>query len=92
MRELKQRVAVSERALKKCLKEVFERMVRCSLCLETEGYLPFDRKHRAICERVSEFTGRDYQQRLMDFYDDGEHDIQGEPKRYEDDTLPHAPP
>lgn len=66
----------SERALKECLKRAFERMVRCSLCLESEGYSPFDTKHREICEKVSELTGEDYQEPLLNYY--AEHDVQSE--------------
>lgn len=79
IRELKQKwkdKKVSERALKGCLKRAFERMVRCSLCLETEGYSPFDSKHREICEKVSELTGEDYQEPLLNYY--AEHDVESE--------------
>lgn len=77
--ELKQKCKdkkVSERALKECPKRAFERMVRCSLCLKTEGYSPFDTKHREICEKVSELTGEDYQEPLLTYY--AEHDVQSE--------------
>ena len=74
--DLQDQAAKSERSLRKCLRKVFERMVRCSLCLETAGYLPFDMKHQAIYEKVSELTGRDYQNPLMEYYADNE--IQGE--------------
>ena len=79
IRELKRKYddkAASERALKRCLKRNFERMVRCSLLLGIEGYLPFDEKHQEICEKVSELTGRDYQEPLLAYYD--EHDIRGD--------------
>lgn len=44
--------------------------------MEVNGYLPFDNKHRTICERVLELTGKDYQQPLKDYYYD--HDIHEE--------------
>lgn len=72
-RDLKDKAARSERALKGCLRQVFERMVRCSLCLESDGFLPFDKEHQAICKQVLRLTGEDYQQALFDYYD--EHDI-----------------
>ena len=58
------------RELNGCLRQVFERMIRCSLLLEDEGYRPFDREHRAICEKVLNLTGQDYQQALIDYYKD----------------------
>ena len=79
LRDLKQKCkdrTASEKALKKCLKNVFERMVRVSLCLETAGYLPFDDDHRAVCEPVLELTGEDYQEPLLAYYAD--HEIQDE--------------
>lgn len=79
MRELKQKCKnkeASEGALKECLKRAFERMIRCSLCLETEGYSPFDTQHREICEKVSELTGENYQEPLFSYY--AEHDVQSE--------------
>lgn len=79
IRELKQKCKqrqTSERAFKECLKRAFERMVRCSLCLETEGYSAFDTEHRDICEKVSELTGEDYQEPLLNYY--AERDIQSE--------------
>ena len=82
-RDLQNEAATSQRALKGCLKQVFERMVRCSLCLESEGYLPFDRQHRAICDQVLELTNQDYQQALSDYYD--EHDIREEFNLKEED-------
>ena len=59
-RQLKDKAATSERALKECLKQVFERMVRCTLCLETQGFTPSDKKHSAICKQVVKLTGEDY--------------------------------
>ena len=56
------------RDLNGCLRQVFERMIRCSLLLEDEGYRPFDRKHRAVCEQVVKLTGHDYQQALIEYY------------------------
>lgn len=58
-------------------------MIRCSLLLESEGFSPFDRKHRVICGKVSKVTGRDYQKALLDHYE--EHDIQAEFNFEEDD-------
>lgn len=78
-RDLMNKAARSERAFKECIKQVFERMVRCSLCLEIDGYLPFNNVHREICAQVLKLTGKDYQQALCDYYDDHhEHDIREE--------------
>ena len=69
---------ISEEALKECLKEVFERLVRCTLCLKSKGYMPFDESHQAIYRRVSELTGQDHQEPLVKYYADAEHNIQDE--------------
>lgn len=83
-RQLKEKAAKSERALRECLKQVFERMVRCTLCLENQGFSPFDRKHFAICKQVVKLLGEDYQQPLLDYYE--EHDIQEDFSWIEDDN------
>lgn len=75
-RNLMNKAATSQRVLKGCIKRVFERMWRCSLFLETEGFLPFNNEHQTICDEVSELTGEDYQQALNNYYD--EHDIRQE--------------
>ncbi len=81
--------ATSEEALQECLKMVFERMIRCSLCLEGNGYAPFDTKHQDICEKVFEVTGRNYQQPLMQYYQehsvDAEFDLSGVVDEYVDE-------
>lgn len=71
------------RDLKKCLRQSFERMIRCSLLLEDDGYRPFDREHRAIYKRVVKLTGHDYQQALIDYYK--EHEISDEFSLFADD-------
>ena len=71
------------RDLHGCLRQVFERMIRCSLLLEDEGYRPFDREHRAICKRVANLTGHDYQKALIDYYK--EHEISDEFSLFADD-------
>lgn len=81
-RNLKKKAAMSERLLKECLKQVFERMVLCSLCLESDGFLAFDKEHQAICEKIMELTGQDYQQALVVYYN--EHEIQDEFELHED--------
>ena len=83
-RQLEEKAAKSERALGQCLKQVFERMVRCTLCLETQGFSPFDRKHLEICKKVVKLLGQDYQQPLIDYYE--EHDIQEDFSWKEDDN------
>ena len=75
--------AASQRSLNECLKQVFERMIRCSLLLEASGFAPFDRKHRAICEKMLQVTGKDYQKPLLAHYD--EHDIYEEFRETTDD-------
>ena len=82
--QLKEKAAKSERGLRECLKQVFERMVRCTLCLENQGFSPFDRKHFAICKQVFKLLGEDYQQPLLDYYE--EHDIQEDFSWIEDDN------
>lgn len=85
-RQLNEKAAKSERALKGCLRQVYERMIRCTLCLEAQGFAPFDRKHSAICQQVIKHAGEDYQQPLLEYYE--EHDIQEEfdlGDDYEDD-------
>ena len=81
--------ATSEEALQECLKMVFERMIRCSLCLELNGYAPLDTKHQEICEKVFEVTGRNYQQPLMKYYQehsvDAEFDLSGVVDEYVDE-------
>lgn len=74
--QLNEEAVKSEQALRGCLRQVFERMVRCALCLELQGLLPFDEKHSAICEQVLKLTGEDYQQPLLEYYE--EHDVQEE--------------
>ena len=71
--DLESKAAKSIRTLMTCVKTVFERMVRCTLFLENQGYLSFDKEHDAIHEQVSKLTGNDYQQDLIDYYD--VHDI-----------------
>ena len=71
-RKLAREAATPRRALKNCLKSVFERMIRCSICLERNGYQPFDENHQAIREEVLDLTGHDYQQPLIDHYDEYE--------------------
>lgn len=73
----------SIQALKDCLKQVFERMVRCSLCLESDGFLAMDNKHWEICEQVIELTGEDYEQALVSYY--CEHEIRDDFKLLDDD-------
>ena len=75
-RQLKNTAVTSERTVKGCLKQIFERLVRCSLYLESEGYLPFNEEHQMIRERVRKLTGEDYQKSLEEYYD--EHDIRDE--------------
>ncbi len=81
--------ATSEEALQECLKMVFERMIRCSLCLELNGYAPFDTKHQEIYEKVFEVIGRNYQQPLMQYYQehsvDTEFDLSGVVDEYVDE-------
>ena len=69
--------------LKGCLRQVFERMIRCSLLLEDDGYRPFDREHRTICKRVVKLTGQDWQQALIDYYK--EHAISDDFALFSDD-------
>ena len=75
-RQLKNTAVSSERVVKGCLKQIFERLVRCSLYMESEGYLPFNETHKMIRERVRKLTGEDYQKALEEYYD--EHDIRDE--------------
>ena len=75
-RQLKNTAVSSERIIKGCLKQIFERLVRCSLYMESEGYLPFNETHKMIRERVRKLTGEDYQKALEEYYD--EHDIRDE--------------
>lgn len=75
-RELKNTAVTSERIVKGCLKQIFERLVRCSLYMESEGYLPFNEEYQMIRERVRKLTGEDYQKALEEYYD--EHDIRDE--------------